>query len=292
MRNKNVKLLIVLLACALIVIGSIFAFDIKRFGAIGDKAAYIYFFDTEKSDAILIYDTQYGSVLIDAGSNQYEKELIDHIQKIGIRKIDYVIATHPHSDHIGGMEYVIQTFDIGKFYTIDYKYDTIDYRRMVDALGKKNIPIEYLYRGDAFKLGNIEFECISPAKNASFKEVNDYSIVLRAGIRQTDFLFMGDLENAGEKTLIESGALKVCDVLKVAHHGSNSSSKKDFLAKVKPEYAVITCGREENGEYVHENVLQRLKNAGVRNIYATGKDGIILFKVTDKKTEVFTGFKL
>ncbi|KPU45801.1 hydroxyacylglutathione hydrolase [Oxobacter pfennigii] len=233
----------------------------------------VQFIDVGQADSILIQDGS-GVMLIDAGNNADSNLIVNYIRQQGISKIDYLIGTHPHEDHIGGMDAVIDTFDIGTIYMPKITSNTQTFEDVVTAIRNKDMQITTPVPGSSFKLA--EADCTIFAPNGSdYDNVNDYSIVVRLDYEDTSFLFTGDAESVSENEMINKGYDIDADVLKVGHHGSDSSTTEAFLKKVSPDYAVISVGQGNTYGHPAAATLNRLKNAGVK-IYRTDESGTII----------------
>ncbi|KPU43034.1 hydroxyacylglutathione hydrolase [Oxobacter pfennigii] len=233
----------------------------------------VHFIDVGQADSILVRNGS-STMLIDAGNNEDSNLVVNYIRQQGISKIDYLIGTHPHEDHIGGLDAVINNFDIGTIYMPKKTSNTQTFEDVVTAIRNKDMQITTPVPGDSFKLA--EADCTIFAPNGSdYEDVNDYSIVLRLDYDDTSFLFTGDAEAISESEMINKGYNLDVDVLKVGHHGSDSSTSEAFLKEVSPEYAVISVGQGNTYGHPTNEVLTRFKNAGAQ-IYRTDKSGTII----------------
>ena len=220
-------------------------------------------------------------MLIDAGNNPDGKYISKYLRnKLGIKKIDYLVATHAHEDHIGGIDIILEDFDIGTFYMPSKYSDNKTYKDVIDWAKKKNEEVISPKVGTKFNLGQAVCEVMT--QNNESDELNENSIVIELTFGEQKFLFTADMEVVNE----ESRKWNDIDVLKVAHHGSTYTSTKDFLKQVKPEIAVISCGIDNEYYYPHEAVLKRLKDVGCKQIYDTSKDGTVIIKCDGKKCDV------
>lgn len=241
----------------------------------------VHYIDVGQADSILI-QINGKNLLIDAGNRDDGDVVVSYLKAHGVEKINYVIATHPHEDHIGGMVDVIKKFPIEKFYAPKITTDTKTFENMVDALQDKDLKINTAKAGVDLNLGdNIECDFLSPT-SSSYDDLNNYSSVLKITYGSTSFLFMGDAEKLVEKQLINSKADLSCDVLKVGHHGSSSSSSKDFLDKSHPKIAVISCGKDNDYNHPHKETIDELSKRNL-SIYRTDKIGSIIIESDGKK---------
>lgn len=222
------------------------------------------------------------NLLIDAGPNESIDKLMSYLSKQDIKKIDYVIATHPDEDHIGGMSSVIKKYDIGEFYAPKKLTNTRTFENMVTALKSKNLKINVGKAGIDLDLGkNVTCQMLAP-NNDKYKDTNNYSIVIKITYGESKFLFTGDAEKISETEMLSKNLDLSADVLKVGHHGSTSSSSNEFLDKVNPKIAVISCGKNNKYGHPHSETLTKLKNRKVQ-IYRTDVDGSIVLLSDGKK---------
>lgn len=233
----------------------------------------VHYIDVGQADSILI--TQSGhSMLIDGGNNGDSELVTNYLRKQGISKLDYVVGTHPHEDHIGGLDAVIKEFDIETIYMPKKTATTKTYKDVITAIKNKKMKITLPKRGTVFKLGDVECTIVAP-DNKEYEDVNNYSIVIKLIYKDTSFLFTGDAEGESEKEMLKSGYNIEADVLKVGHHGSVSSTTKKFLNEVSPKYAVISCGKENKYGHPHKETIQVLNAKNVQ-LYRSDKMGTII----------------
>ena len=237
----------------------------------------IYFFNVGQADCILVRSNS-KNMLIDAGDNEDGPLLVKYIKRLGIRKIDYLIGTHVHEDHVGGMDNIIREFEIGEIY-IPYttnKSKRKFYEDVINEVKQKELSINYKKVGDKFELGEAkcEIKSIDNSDPTSSSKINSTSIVIQMEANNNKYLFMGDAEDDVETN--SKITWEDIDVLKVGHHGSDTSSTEQFINKVLPEMAVISVNSNTNS-YGHpsEIVMKRLQNKECQ-IYRTDMNGTIL----------------
>lgn len=235
---------------------------------------YVNYIDVGQGDSILI--TVNGkNMLIDAGPRNSTKKVISYLNKLNVKTLDYVIATHPHEDHIGGMSTVINDYNIKNFYAPKKIMTTATFSDMVKALKRKNLKINVPKPGTYIDLGkDTTCEVLSPSNN-HYEDINNYSIVIKITYKNNKFLFMGDAQKSVEKEILNNGFDVSCDVLKAGHHGSNTSSSKEFLDKANPKIAVISCGKGNMYGHPHKQTLTEFKKRKIRT-YRTDLDGDIV----------------
>lgn len=210
------------------------------------KGIKITYFDVGQADSILI-QTNNENMLIDAGNNSDGSNLVAYLKNEEINNFKYVVGTHAHEDHVGGMDDIIYNFNIEHFYMPDVISTTKTFEDILDALENKQVRFETPNIDDTFNLGEATIKVIYIGKDSN--NLNNTSIVLKLKYKNAEFLFMGDLEKDIEKQLLDKDIK--ADILKVGHHGSNTSSSKEFIEKVKPSISVISVGN--NNKYNHPN---------------------------------------
>lgn len=248
-----------------------------------DEQSYatVHFINVGQGDSELIIADDGTTMLIDAGEAEYGDTVVAYLSELGITKLDYVVGTHPHSDHIGGLRKVIASdIEIGEVIMPElpdeYVPTTNAYEKLLDAIDEKGCPL-YAAESTTLEFGSGTLTITVPDYDSS--NLNNYSVVIRFDCDGSSFLFTGDIEKAIETQLVENGVNVDVDVLKVAHHGSSTSSSYTFLDAVTPEYCVIECG---DNSYNHPNsdVVTRLE-LYTENIYRTDVDGTVVFTVTN-----------
>ena len=234
------------------------------------KGLKVSFLDVGQADSILV-QVDKENMLIDAGNNNDGKNLVSYLKSQNINSFNYVFGTHAHEDHIGGLDDVIDSFDINHFYMPDVATTTKTFEDVLNALEVKSVAFETPNINDKLKLGDALIEVIYVGKDE--KNLNNDSIVLRLDYKNISLLFMGDLEMDVEKELLDKNI--DVDILKVGHHGSNTSSSNEFLDKVSPNYAIISVGKYNSYKHPSDNILKRLSDKGVE-IFRTDEKGSII----------------
>jgi len=233
------------------------------------------FFDLGQADCTLIRNgTQ--TMLIDAGTNQTSSKLVGILKNLGISSINVLIGTHPHEDHIGGMDAVIKQFKIDSIYMPDVVTTTETFSDVLEAIEAKGLKISHPEAGTAFELGSARFDFLAP-NSTHYEDINNYSIVIKLVFGKNSFLFMGDAENVSEQEMLAKQYDLKADVLKVGHHGSNSSTGVDFLKAVSPRYAVIFVGKDNDYGHPSTQTLQKLIENDIQ-IFRTDLNGTVTFK--------------
>lgn len=232
----------------------------------------VHFIDVGQGDAILLTCGE-DAMLIDAGDNDQGTKVQNYLQKQGVDKLKYVIATHPDADHIGGMDVILYKFDCETVIMTDEKKDTNTYRDVIDTMSNKGYKNTLPVVGDTYSFGDSEFTIVGPAKTSEDSNNNSVAILLTHG--ENKFLFTGDAEEEEEADIINSGISLDADVYKVGHHGSKSSSSRKLLEAVSPTYAVISCAEGNSYGHPHAETLNNLRSIGVQ-VFRTDEQGGIV----------------
>lgn len=235
----------------------------------------VHFIDVGQGDCALLQLGQ-NAVLIDAGPTSAADNVVSYLKQQGVTRLAAVIATHPHEDHIGGMGAVLEAFPVDTFYMPAAQANTSSFSSLLDGLDAQGLTPVVPSPGDTISIGGAELLFLSPEPAQQFENINNYSLVARIDTGGTRLLFAGDAENEIEETLVQRGADLRCDIYKVSHHGSDTSSSPAFLQAAQPETAVISCGKENAYGHPHPAVLARLKDAGIQTIHITAGSGTIV----------------
>ena len=231
----------------------------------------IYFFDVGQAESILITNNGH-NMIIDGGNNADGSKLVKYLKdELKITKIDYIVSTHPHEDHIGGLDNVIKNFEFDKVIMPDLTTTTKSYEDVIKAVEKKNKQIDVPSIDDTFTMEDLTFKIIYTCTNE--EDLNGSSLILRMDYKNTSYLFTADTTYDTEQLILDKDI--DVDVLKVAHHGSKHSSSYNFLKQATPKYAIISCGLNNDYNYPHESALNRIKQF-TNNIYITKELGTIV----------------
>lgn len=243
----------------------------------------VHFIDVGQGDsALVLCDGE--AMLIDGGESDQSSVIYSYLQKLDIQRLEYLVATHPHSDHIGGLSGAVQYAQVDTALSPVDDWDTKTFRNLKKYLAEQDVSFTIPSAGDAFSLGSAAVTVIGPA--AEYEDANNLSLVLRVDYGGTSFLFTGDMEREAEADLLEAGADLSASVLKVGHHGSSTSTSYPFLREVMPQYAVISCGAGNSYGHPHEETMSRLHDAGV-TVYRTDLQGTVIC-TSDGETVSFT----
>ncbi|MBU0666372.1 MAG: MBL fold metallo-hydrolase [Nanoarchaeota archaeon] len=257
-----------------------------------EKSLIVHYINVGNADAHFVETPNKKTILIDGGRDRNGKKIVSYIKNLGYEKIDWVIATHPHKDHIGGLDYIMQRLDVERVFDNGVNYNSKQYREYILCANKNNR--EVIKRDTTIILDDeVETRFIVPYDNKEGynKKTNDNSIVLRIQYKDASFLFLSDLEKEGEKDLLEDGKIDEkldIDVLKIGHHGGKGSTKKELLKATSPKIAIIPTRKWKKNSSPNKEVLDRLENIGDISYYRTDLDGTIILKTNGQKYAVLT----
>lgn len=246
-----------------------------------------HFIDVGQGDCTLI-QVNNKNLLIDSGTSDSKQKLIRYLKKNNITKLDFIVATHPHEDHIGGMANVIKNFEVGEFWAPKAVATTQSFNDMIDALRAKNLKIKIATPNTSLNLGPSTTCIILSPNKTTYDNVNNYSSALRITYKNSTYLFTGDIETQAEDEIMANGYDLSAQVLKVAHYGSKTSSSKEFLDKVSPKIAIISCGIDNDYGHPNKETLDRLKKINCI-VYRTDIDKTIVLVSDGAKIKKLTG---
>lgn len=235
----------------------------------------IHTIDVGQGDSILIQTPSSKNILIDGGDDNSHNIVSSYLKKQNVKRIDYIIATHFDSDHIGGLDNIIDKFNVSNIYAPNYESDTVSYQNLISSCLNKNLNLQYLNEGDFINIeDNINLTVLAPSYIQEENNLN--SIVFRIDYKNKSFLFTGDAEASNEMSIINSYELNDIDFLKVGHHGSSSSTTSEFIEEVSPDVAVISCGYKNQYGHPHRSTLDTLEKNNVLT-YRTDILGHVVF---------------
>lgn len=235
----------------------------------------VHFLDVGQGASQLIVGPTGKTMLIDAGNNDQESVVVNYLRKQQIGKIDILVGTHPDADHVGGLDAVIDNFEIGKIYMPKVQSNTKTFEDVLKSIQRKGLKVSTAKAGLTLDWEpDVSLEMIAPV--AASTDSNEMSAVIHMTYGKTSFLLTGDAEAGSEQEMLQSGSQLKSDVLMVGHHGSNSSTTQSFLDAVAPRYAVIQVGEHNNYGHPKADVLQRLNKKGI-TVYRNDEQGDIVF---------------
>jgi competence protein ComEC len=233
----------------------------------------VHFLDVGQGDSAFIKVGE-NAMLIDAGDRGYGQGIVNYLKAQGVQKLNYLILTHPHADHIGGAAEVIKSIEVERIVMPKATHTSKIFENLLLAIQNKGLKITPPSPGSEYKLGEASFVILAP-NSLSYKSINNHSVVTKIVFGNTSFLFTGDAESVSENEMLNKGFNLESNVLKVGHHGSNTSTSEKFLKAVNPEYAVISVGEGNSYGHPTQTILGRLNSYGVK-VYRTDKTGTII----------------
>lgn len=223
-----------------------------------DSQLIVHFFDVGEADSSLV-ECNGHYMLIDGGNPRSSSFLYAYLQQHNIDYLDYIVCSHPHTDHVGGLAGALNYATVGVAYAPIIEYDSRAFNSFIKYLDRQSKTITVPKAGDTIRLGDADVIFIAPlGENFTGKNLNNASIILKIVFGDTSFLFTGDAEVEEETSVTDSGVDIRSTLLKVGHHGSNTSSSVEFLEKVKPDYAVISVGKDNEYGHPHSDAMERL----------------------------------
>lgn len=284
--KKIISLLLCLIVCSFSLAGCVDGHSLSLMvsqTSSSEEQLTIQFLNVGQADCELLILPGNRAMLIDAGNNNDGGLIVDYLNSLEIKKLDYVVCTHPHDDHIGGMDDVITNFEIGQLYIPAFSKDdtptTKAYESVLEAADKKGLEITTAKVGlQILSEQDLDIHMVAPNSTDYDGNLNNYSAVIYMKYFNTVALFMGDAEDVSEKEIMKNGYDIDADILKVGHHGSSTSSTKKFISQVSPKISVISCGKNNSYNHPNDSTLVTLKNAG-SEVFRTDIDGTVEIKI-------------
>jgi competence protein ComEC len=243
-----------------------------------DGSMAVHYIDVGQGDAQLIVAPDKTAMLIDAGPNSAADRLLAYLDAQNIKELEYAVFTHPHEDHIGGADSVLNKIKVKNVIMPDVTDTSDTFLHMLEAIDKNGSAIIIPEAGQSFMLGDSSFIILAPV-TGNYTSLNDWSVVLRLDYGKTSFMFTGDAEIRSENEMMnkfDASEFK-CDVYKAGHHGSTTSNSKAFLAVCGPSAAVISCGKDNDYGHPHYEIIKLFSDMGLE-ICRTDTDGTVVFK--------------
>lgn len=245
---------------------------------LSDGEAAFHFIDVGQGDCTLVH-TNDAVILIDAGTYDSSGDTVSYLKSLGIRRIDCLVLTHPHEDHMGGASNILSGFDIGTVFVNKNTSDSYFYERFIDEVMRQDITLEFPNFDCVYEYDGLSIKFLSPKKD--YADENHNSIVTLVTFGETEALFMGDAETEVESDIITQYNLNA-DILKVGHHGSRYASSSEFLNCTLPGISIISCGKDNSYGHPHKEAVSRIERIG-STILRTDEEGTICFKTDGRK---------
>lgn len=246
----------------------------------------VHFIDAGQGDATLLV-TEDATVLVDAGRHT-ATDVVEYLEGSGVTAIDVVAITHPHADHLGQFDLVMERFDVGEVWWSPTTHTTRTFDRALDALEASDAAYEEPGAGESTAVGSLRFEFANPPAQARPGDLHDTGLVFRVTYGDVAFLFSGDAEAHTEQRMVDTGSHSLAaEVYQVGHHGSATSTSEAFLAAVAPRLAVYSAGRDSRYGHPHDEVVERLTGAGVA-LYGTPAHGTVVVTTDGEDLQVQT----
>ncbi|MCF6461336.1 MBL fold metallo-hydrolase [Clostridium sp. Cult3] len=283
MRNRKIKhYLILALVIAVMLTGC--EFETTNVDRHYDTELVVHFIDVGQGDSTFIQFPNGDTSLIDGGTRNNGEKVVKYLKDLKIDRIDYLIATHPHEDHIGGLPDVIRNFDIGKVYMPERTANTLIFEELLEAIKAKGLKVNIAKGADAIiDEADINFLILAPNRN-DYDKTNDFSIVTKVNYGSTSFIIAGDAEKESEMDILKGGYDLKADVLRIGHHGGKTSSIDEFLEAVKADCFVISVGSDNSYGHPHRETMDRISKINSNsNILRTDKLGDIIIRSNGKE---------
>lgn len=251
----------------------------------GGEKLVVTYLDVGQADCTILQCGEH-SMMIDGGGRGSAKEVIEAAAELGIKEFDYIVATHSHEDHIGGLPKVIRAFKVKNVIFSEEDKDTKIYEDFKSAVKESGATVIVPKPGVSFEFGNALVEIFAPCE-VEYDNTNNYSAALVVTFGKEKFLFTGDAEEESEKQMLELGTLPDVDVFQAGHHGSETSNSEAFLKVVNPAYAIISCGVDNKYGHPHAEVIARFVDMDMQ-IYRTDVMGTITIKTDGNTLDIST----
>ena len=239
-----------------------------------ESKLFIHFIDVGQGDAIFIQDGA-SNMLIDAGDNSAKPTVLDYLIALDVKSIDYIIGTHPHADHIGGLSEIISYFEVENIIMPKVGHTTRTFEDLLVAIKEKNLRVTSPKLYDTYKLSQGKFTIIAPSSD-QYSNLNDYSIGIKLDFLDHSFIFTGDAERTSEEEMLNLDISLEADVYKVAHHGSSSSTTREFIEAINPSISIIQVGKDNRYNHPHKEVLDLFSNMPNMKVYRNDFHGNII----------------
>jgi len=254
-------------------------------GSVSNANVNVHVIDVGQADSILI-ESNGEYMMIDGGTTDAKDTILNYLKEQNVDKFKYVIGTHPHEDHIGSLDKVIDAYPVEKVFLPNVTHTSKTYKELLTSIQNKNLKITTPRVRDKYDLGKVSFEIVGPDENADYgTNYNDWSIIVKLIDGDISYILSGDAEKAAESDALKSGVDLNCDVYKAGHHGSRTASNDEFLNAMSPKYALISCGKDNKYNHPHQETLDKFKNHGIE-YYRTDEKGTIIASSDGKNVTV------
>lgn len=289
-RGKNSKsriIAIAVIAIMLLLTGCLQKNDVipEDVNPVNNGEIYLHIIDVGQGSSTLVQKGNEG-ILVDAGEVDYAQTVVDYLKSCGITKLNYVLASHPHSDHIGGLPEVLDSFSIGEVLMPEIDEENLPttkvYERFLDAIVNNDISASYCNVGDIYSLDGVTLEILGPVKQTD--DLNNMSAICKVSYGETDAIILGDAEVKELKTVYSNGGNFESEILVMGHHGSRTSIHNEFLAEVNPEIALISCGKDNSYGHPHEETITYLETNKIEYL-RTDECGSIVYRIDNYSYE-------
>ena len=289
-KSDHKKLAKALAIIIIVIMASLFRIDVIDFpldeassstteGATIDGEFIVHMIDCGQADSFLLVQGEQ-TALVDCGTRGTGKDVVKYLKELGVTRLDYVIGTHPHDDHMGGMYDVLCDFEIGTIILPKVKSGQVTtnwYLKLMNKIKTDKYQVEYAKVGEIYNISDAKIEII--AAQTDCKNLNNYSIVTKVSFGEMDMIMTGDAEKEVEEEILKSGVNIDAEILKVGHHGSDTSSSEKFLDAVNPEYGLISCEVGNKHEHPIKSTMDKLKNRDIK-VYRTDESGSVVLTIT------------
>lgn len=279
-RKLTVELII--LAVFIIIAGYRYIQNMQKAELVGGTIE-LHVIDVGQGDSILI-KTEAGNILIDAGTGESETALSSYLDSVGVSDFEYCIFTHPHEDHIGGADMIIEDYDVRNVIISPAVTDTRTFERLLDALERSDANVIEALPDSKYNVGDVEIMILGPVAVGSGRDLNNSSVIARISYGSVRMMFTGDAEAQEESDILERYSVFEldCDFLKMGHHGSSTSSSEAFMNAVTPSIAAISCGKGNSYGHPHGETITLLEERNIE-YHRTDELGDLVY-VCDGKT--------
>ena len=272
MKLSELKVLVIFIITALLLTGCSAPANESGSAAMENETQTmsVHFIDVGQADSILIVSGEH-AMLVDAGTNDAAETVENYLKSVGVKKLDFVIGTHPHEDHIGGLDTVINEFDVDCVIMPRVTHNTKTFEDVLDSVADKGLKLTAPEVGRKYDFGNGYFTVLGPSRDHG-DDLNNWSVGIKIVFGETSFVMCGDAETEAEEDFLKMGIDLKADVLKLGHHGSSTSTSDAFFEAVSPDAVVISCGVDNSYGHPHKETLE--KTAGL-DTYRTDKMGTV-----------------